>query len=60
MLIELGHINSKRIKKEILAICVWDDSSELKVNQSQHILELEPYINNVGSISSGSLGACHM
>ena len=42
MLIELRYFNSKIIKKEILAICVWDE----KRRQWQHVLELETYIND--------------
>ena len=60
MLIELWHFNSKRIKKEILAICVWDQGSKLRLRQWQHILELETYINDAGGISYGSLGEFHM
>ena len=60
MLIELWHFNSKRIKKEILTICVWDESSKLRLGQWQHILELETYIIDTGDISYGCLGTCHM
>ena len=45
MLIELLHFNSKKIKKEILSICDWDESSKLKLKQSQRILDLETWYN---------------
>ena len=62
MLIELWRINSKRIKKEILAICVWLGRKfyRLRLRQWQHIFELETYIIDEGGISYGSLGACNM
>ena len=60
MLIELWHFNSKIIKNEILAICVWHESSKVRLRQWQHILELETYVIDAGGISYGSMGACHM
>ena len=60
MLTELWHFYSEKIKKEILAICVWDESSKLRLRQWQNILELETYTNDAGGISYGSLGACDM
>ena len=60
MLTELWHFYSEKIKKEILAICVWDESSKLRLRQWLNILELETYTNDAGGISYGSLGACDM
>ena len=50
MLIELSHLNSKRIKKD----------SKLRLKQWQHMFEMETYIIDAGGISYGSLGACHI
>ena len=38
----------------------WDESYKAKLRQWQYILELETYISDVGGISNGFSGACHM
>ena len=50
-MIELWHFNFKRIKKEVLAICVW--------LRRKFQIRTETIID-AGGISYGSLGACHM